>query len=70
MNPLIEELIDKATTVEEPGWGDSYENFDKEKFAMLIVKECAEYVDTLLGDAENPHYPDGEMIKEHFGVKL
>ena len=44
-------------------------NIYKEKFAELIVRECAEYVDTLLGDVDNPHYPDGEMIKEHFGVE-
>jgi len=50
---------------EENGYGSTWED----KFAELIVKECAEYVDTLLGDVDNPHYPDGEMIKEHFGVK-
>jgi hypothetical protein len=33
--------MDKATTIEEYGWGASYENFDREKFAELIVRECA-----------------------------
>ena len=42
MNKRIKELIDKATTIEEYGWGASYENFDREKFAELIVKECAQ----------------------------
>jgi len=42
MNERIKELIDKATTIEEYGWGASYENFDREKFAELIVKECAQ----------------------------
>jgi hypothetical protein len=39
-----------------------------EKFAELIVRECALYVDTLLGDADNEVYPDGQMLLEHFGV--
>ena len=41
MNERIKELIKQATTVEEHKWGISYDNFDKEKFAELIVKECA-----------------------------
>jgi hypothetical protein len=40
MNERIKELLDKATTIEEHGWGASYENFDREKFAELIVWEC------------------------------
>ena len=44
MNERIKELMDKATTIEEYGWGASYENFDREKFAELIVQECADFV--------------------------
>ena len=40
MNEQIKELIKQATTIEEHKWGVSYDNFDKEKFAELIVKEC------------------------------
>jgi len=42
MNERIKELVKQATTIEEHKWGVSYDNFDKEKFAELIVKECAE----------------------------
>ena len=42
MNERIKELIKQATTIEEHGWGVSYDNFDKEKFAELIVRECAD----------------------------
>ena len=42
MNERIRELVKQATTIEEHKWGVSYDNFDKEKFAELIVKECAE----------------------------
>ena len=41
MNERIKELIKQATTIEEHKWGVSYDNFDKEKFAELIVAECA-----------------------------
>lgn len=33
----IKKLIEQATTIEEHGWGASYEHFDKEKFAELVV---------------------------------
>ena len=42
MNERIKELIKQATTIEEHKWGVSYDNFDKEKFAELIVQECLE----------------------------
>ena len=42
MNERIRELIKQATTIEEHKWGVSYDNFDKEKFAELIVRECAD----------------------------
>jgi len=42
MNERIRELVKQATTIEEHKWGVSYDNFNKEKFAELIVKECAE----------------------------
>ena len=40
MNERIKELIKQATTIEEHKWGVSYDNFDKEKFAKLIVRQC------------------------------
>jgi len=42
MNERIRELVKQATTIEEHKWGVSYDNFNKEKFAELIAKECAE----------------------------
>ena len=39
MNERIKELVKQATTIEEHKWGVSYDNFDKEKFAELIIKE-------------------------------
>ena len=67
MNEKIKQLAEQATTYIEPtstsgeGW-----IFDKEKFAQLIVEECASVVDTygrwILYDKL------AVKIKQHFGV--
>ena len=74
MNERIKELIKQATTIEEHKWGVSYDNFDKEKFAELIVKEC-------VGVVEGGHFLHDQAptalfakecsgaIKQHFGVE-
>jgi len=75
MNERIIELIDKATTIEEHGWGASYENFDKEKFAQLIVQECTQVCINMGNEYEikSAGQYQAEMfafaIKKHFGVK-
>lgn len=38
---------------------------DLEKFAELIVRECANFVDEAIGDGGI----DGRSLKEHFGVE-
>jgi hypothetical protein len=40
---------------------------DLEKFAQLIVKECADIAEK--NQAENMNWDIAEIIKEHFGVK-
>ena len=67
MNDRIKQLAEQATTYIEPtatsgeGW-----IFNKEKFAELIVKECASIVDNygrwILYDKL------AVKIKQHFGV--
>ena len=67
MNERIKQLAEQATTYIEPtansgeGW-----IFDKEKFAELIVKECANQVDWILAEGGKTQ---GDLIKEHFGVE-
>ena len=63
MNERIKELIKQATTVEEHGWGASYDNFDKEKFAELIVAECTKIL------ADNSEFRGCVIISKHFGVE-
>ena len=78
MNLRIKELIKQATTIEEHKWGVSYDNFDKEKFAELIVRECARLCEHESNDDEYDQYDMGQSvkaesiktaIKKHFGVE-
>jgi hypothetical protein len=59
MNERIKELIEQATECYSNG---QERTFDKEKFAELIVQECAELCD--VNDKEQ-----GDILREHFGVE-
>jgi hypothetical protein len=68
MNERIKQLAEQATTYIDPSANDGVcWNFDKEKFAELIVRECASVVDNygrwILYDKL------AVKIKEHFGVE-
>ena len=61
MNERIKELAEQATTYIDPSANDGVcWNFDKEKFAELIVRECAE----ICLEAN-----DHKNILRHFGVE-
>ena len=78
MNERIRELIEQCTSLSEGSTWTSREEFDKEKFAELIVRECVSVINT--GTSE--HEDDDEcvrawklatefavyQIKRHFGV--
>ena len=78
MNERIKLLIEQATTYIDPSANDGVcWDFDKEKFAELIVRECASVVENL-----SPGYVDYrnqiedafrrdcvEEIKYHFGIQ-
>jgi len=66
MNERIKELIEQATKhyPATPSSGE-FSTFDKEKFAELIVRECATMTRNL-----SPHGEFAERaVKEHFGVE-
>jgi hypothetical protein len=46
-------------------------NLDIEKFAELIVRECAKFLDENSGydDSNNAWHPEPEDMLKHFGVK-
>jgi len=64
MNQRIKELANKA------GYSKDYLEIglpsNMEKFAELIVRECAEQVDWILAEGGKTQ---GDMLKEHFGVE-
>lgn len=81
MNERIEELAKQATTVVE-GWSDEhgttrYHEFNREKFAELIVRECmrmCDVADMSLLEHNCVKEASGtqsakDFIKEHFGVE-
>jgi hypothetical protein len=59
MNERIKELIEQATTEEH----DGFRYFDREKFAELIVRDCASHLNWVGDDAA------GIELLEHFGVE-
>jgi hypothetical protein len=58
MNERLKQLADQAETKEI-----GYYFFDKEKFAELIVRECAD-----IADKAEP-YKSNDLIRKHFGVE-
>ena len=70
MNDLIKKLAEQAGFIDRGTNHTAYMNFDHEKFAELIVKECANEI--LKWKSEPfPYDPEfgAKLIKEHFGVK-
>jgi hypothetical protein len=71
MNERLKELIDQCINerlIQYDGGGEYVEVFDKEKFAELIVRECAK----VGGDFEYARLHDSlveDHILKHFGVE-
>jgi S-100/ICaBP type calcium binding domain len=70
MNDRIKELAEQANELDYETF-DNYNHktvqhykFNKEKFAELIVKECADFLKDTLDD----HFA-AEQLEEHFGVE-
>ena len=69
MNERLKQLAEQATTIVEmvgpQGYASSYANFDREKFALLIVKECAD-----VATINNHQWESaGSYVLKHFGVE-
>ena len=62
MNARIKELVEKSYIYDKQN-DSSF--FNKEKFAELIVRECAE----VSSQAEKQCQHPGTMMKKHFGVE-
>jgi hypothetical protein len=79
MNEKIKVLAEQAGFIDRGTNHTAYMSFDHEKFAELIVRECAEQIIAKGTDwvdfapsqtGVRPEYWDmAQQIKEHFGVK-
>ena len=78
MNKRLQELIQEATKVYEPDWNgaEGFEDFDREKFARLILTEVTDILSTYRGKIifvdgfeYNCDHPI-VAIRKHFGVEL
>jgi hypothetical protein len=65
MNERIKELAEQATTEE----ADGFKYFDKEKFAELIVNQCADIAQQHNKSPVAAPLAIGYVIREHFGVE-
>jgi hypothetical protein len=73
MNERIAKLADQCRTEYHDGHGGFTEQFDEEKFAELIVRECINEIHVAdIGDLKGKgYYLDkvAEHIEKHFGVE-
>jgi hypothetical protein len=82
MNERIRQLAEQATSIVEmvgpQGYTSSYANFDREKFAELIVQKCLNIVSNQTTLDTNEDFREGFShglkyawtdIKKHFGVE-
>ena len=79
MNERIKELAEQAGFIDRGTNHTAYMNFDHEKFAELIVRECAEQIVAKGTDwvdfapsqtGVRPEYwAMAQQIKQHFGVE-
>jgi len=71
MNSLIETLAEQAMEAVEirQGTGTCEMSKYNQKFALLIVSECASRVDNILREKKDGGGTMGDDIREHFGVE-
>ena len=82
MNNQIQELAEQATTkisfrldpntykhIDDPEGDLERFEFDKQKFAELIVRECAEFANEHNEEIEGVTLGVGQALKKHFGVE-
>jgi len=70
MNERLKQLAieSKLIAPEYNGFDHTRLSISQQRFAELIVRECADLVDTL-NEAYNAPSTSGKFIKQHFGVE-
>jgi len=67
MNERIKKLADDCRTLYRDGSGEYVEQFDEEKFAELIVRECLDVVENTNDRYRKEYFAD--KIRQRFGVE-
>lgn len=69
MNNRIDELAIQAGAKIETAHWVYYDDFSYQKFAELIVKECADLFEVEWGEEKLTGNDVGYVVKKHFGVE-
>ena len=69
MNERIQELAEQAGFVDKGNNITAYLNFDHEKFAKLIIRECGIVADQWVNDEDNGRNLVSAKLRQHFGVE-
>jgi hypothetical protein len=62
MNAKIQQLMDRSFTDHQG------ERFDPERFAELLVRECADFANDHNSEVEGVTLGVGRALKQHFGI--
>jgi len=71
MHERIKQLAEQATVIRKTFHGIEHIEFDKEKFAELLIQQCCNAIvnDSRLSDVRTARNGCVRAIKEHFGVE-
>ena len=70
MNERIRELAEQAGSTHKQNLGVyQFYTDELEKFAELIVRECARVADQWVNDEDNGHNLVSDRLRQHFGVE-
>lgn len=70
MKARIKELAKQAGMVYDDPEQSQFDDFDEQKFAELIVKECGAAASEYLREVEGVDFGIADLLNKHFGVKL
>ena len=63
MNARLQQLMDQSFTDHQG------ERFDPERFAELLVQECADFANNHNSEVEGVTLGVGRALKQHFGIE-
>ena len=68
MNKIVDKVADRCRAEYRDGHGGYIEQFDVDKFAELLLTECANVLDDTIAPPSHPMNSIGYKLKEYFGM--